>query len=92
MQQSGRRFISDKGDEGGSIRWFLSTSGAFMFDLESSLIITDCTRSITLDFSVYSDDYSVKDRVAKLDSLIEGLEEFRTALKGCIVEPKKYYY
>ena len=49
---------------------------------EVSLIIADCTRSISLDFDdIFSDDHDERSNAFyKIDSLIEDLTNFRAAL------------
>lgn len=48
--------------------------------LQAELKISDCSRTITLDFNAGSDAQTRKDRIAKLDNMIDGLKKFRTAL------------
>jgi len=91
MQYSGRRFISKEGDEGGNVRWNISTGEDSLFFIEGNLHIADCNRSITLDFSVYT-GVTLDGRIAKLDELIDELYLFREKLVTLERKPKPKIY
>ena len=96
MKAQGKRFLTDRGDEGGSVRWCVEadTSDIFSFMLvEADLIITDCYKTITLDFSTTSYK-SIAKRIAKVDGMIAELTEFKAALQQAESRctPKKLYY
>ena len=80
MKAQGKKFLTERGDEGGSLRWFINTEGEeHAWKVESSLTLTDCYRHITLEFHAGTKPQCLK-RVAKLDTLIEELQEFRESL------------
>lgn len=89
MNAKGRRFISEKGNEGGSIRWYIE--GKFKgkyFGIKSALILTDCARSVELDFNLYSSK-DISQRVAKVDELIDELVNFKSHLANIKPRVKK---
>lgn len=91
MKAQGKRFLTERGDEGGSIRWTLGKDAYFNGDINAEIIITDCNKSIYLDFS-YTNNKALGKRVAKLESLIEELQDFRESLLKAEIVPKKFYY
>jgi len=79
MKAQGKRFLSERGDEGGSVRWYVNTEEDYCYTTDAYLYISDCTKRIDLEF--YSDDNKgLSKRVTKLDNLIEELQNFREAL------------
>lgn len=81
-----KRFLCDDADEFGSVCYNVSIyrfchpddEDKPPYDMESSLRIQDCYRSITLDFC--TDEYrdiTVHNRIDKLDTLISTLQQMR---------------
>lgn len=98
MKAQGKKFLTDRGDEGGSVRWSVSLNatddyGLFNPFIEAELILTDCYKSINLEFNCYKARHIGK-RIAKLDVLIQELGLFRVALVQAQLEskPKKFCY
>ena len=91
MKAQGKRFLTKRGDEGGSVRWSINTDEYSNKSIESYLTLTDCGGTITLEFS-YHTSKGYDKRVAKLDAVIEELQSMRTALVGSKPKPPKYYY
>lgn len=98
MKRQGKRFLTNRGDEGGSVRWYVETEeecgGLFGYQvMDSSLHITDCDKCITLEFSC-PDYKAFTKRIAKLDELLAELASFRTALQQAQSSsaPKKFHY
>ena len=90
MKAQGKRFLSERGDEGGNVRWCI-TEGVMGWH-EADLFIGDCFRSINLEFSHNGTGKQVEKRVAKLDNLIEELQKLREALCSSEVKKKPLYY
>lgn len=81
MKAQGKRFLSERGDEGGNVRWAVSQSHSGCNYHEADVWIGDCFKSICLEFSHDGTPKQVDKRIAKLDNLIEELTEFRISLK-----------
>lgn len=90
MKKQGKRFLSDRGDEGGSVRWYVNSTSDYYRDVEAELYITDCFKPVTIEFSA-DKGKGLGKRIAKLDSLIEELQSFKEALVEANVKPKLYY-
>lgn len=99
MKAQGKRFLTDRGDEGGSVRWYVKVEGvdsdgdASYYKAEAELYISDCSRTINLEFSCKQ----VKDldkRIAKVQQLIAELEDFKQALHKAKIAnlPHKFSY
>lgn len=72
-------FLSDKPDEGGSLHWYVSDNSCEKSaDVTSSMFIRDCARTIELDFGTYTRS-NVKDRLVKIDTMIDELYKFKAA-------------
>lgn len=78
MKYYDKRFLSDRSDEGGSIRWTLDTENRF----NTEIIITDCSNSVNLDISFYKNKH-IDRRIEKLDNLINSLTKLRKCLLLC---------
>lgn len=98
MKAQGKRFLSDRGDEGGSVRWHVSTDkdDVFCNVVDATLYLTDCDRTITLEFDCYKREHTAK-RIAKIDGLISELIAFKLALcdaENALADKKtaKFYY
>lgn len=94
----GKRFLTDRGDEGGSVRWYIGNSDSLFTSLDSNYVdielnITDCSKAVTLDFSCTKYSDYVK-RLGKVTALIAELAAFRVALIEAqhAAKPKKLYY
>ena len=76
-----KEFIAAKPDEDGSISWSVDycPNRSYGDTVESYIKIRDCTRTVTLEFSIYEND-SYEDRLLKVDNLIDSLQAFRGAL------------
>lgn len=77
-----KRFLNNQPHEGGSICWDVTlhqgrSSGKT--NIDAGLDITDCSRKIGLEF-YGSTPAKYKERLAKLDNLIDSLTSFREAL------------
>jgi len=84
-----KRFLSERSDEGGSVRWAVDPHDGF----KNFLTITDCSEVVSLDFYIPQTgniNKHVEKKVAKLDNLIESLQLFRKELLKCKVKPKQY--
>lgn len=82
MKAQGKRFLTGRGDEGGSVRWYASTNNTSPLSyylLEAELYLTDCSKSITLEFSCDKHKHLAK-RIAKLDVLLAELGAFKAVL------------
>lgn len=90
MKAQGKRFLTDRGAEGGSIRWSVET-GSYLTEIDAELILSDCSKHIYLEFSC-DNNKALGKRVAKLEALIEELQDFREALLKAEIVPKKFYY
>ena len=92
MKAQGKTFLTDRGDEGGSIRWFvIEDNQTFYRQVDAELIITDCKQAVVLEFDMDSNKDLPK-RLAKVDTLIAELGRFREALVLSELKPKKFYY
>lgn len=95
MIKRNKTFLSQGHLETGNISWYVSTDGEFSFVSEvisSELKISDCSGSVTLDFSCEKPSHIDK-RIEKIDILIKELE----SMKEGFVDAKKslerkYYY
>lgn len=77
----GRKFLSSRFDEGGSICWEVTQdTWKKSKDISGFLTLRDCSRSITLEFSVMTEKQR-KQRLKKLDTLIVELEKMRDCLE-----------
>ena len=96
MKLQGKKFLTDRGDEGGSVRWHVTTEDdGFIFAnlCGAELTITDCSSVVMLEFYCYKREDLVK-RIAKLDVLLLELTAFRAALVQVQHDtaPKKFCY
>lgn len=95
MIKRNKTFLSQGHLETGNIAWYVSTEGEYTFLSElvnSELKISDCSSSVTLDFSCEKPSHIDK-RISKIDILIKELE----SMKEGFVDAKKslgrkYYY
>ena len=90
MKAQGKRFLTERGNEGGSVRWAIET-GSYLTEIDAELILTDCSKSIYLEFSC-DNNKALSKRVAKLEALIGELQDFRESLLKAEIIPKKFYY
>lgn len=84
-----KRFLSKRADEGGSIQWSVTarkySKGANCF-IDTSLVIRDCGRSITLDFDFSKKDKpeynesNLEQRLAKVDTVLKSLLDMRKTM------------
>lgn len=78
---SNKTFLSDQHGEGGSIRWYVSPLEGYEKPwLESEACITDCSKTVFLNFAVDSEE-SMLDRIAKVDTLMKELAALKSNLK-----------
>ena len=97
MKAQSKQFLTDRGDEGGSIRWSISNEQREEWILSeylnAELTVSDCYKQISLDFdcSKHSD---FDKRIAKANVLIKEMTAFRNALVKAqqATKPKKFYY
>ncbi len=95
MKAQGKRFLTERGDEGGSVRWHAVTDDddyAYQI-LDAELHITDCEKVVVLEFSCPSYKAIAK-RIAKVDELLQELTNFKAALQQAQRHhtPKKFHY
>lgn len=101
MKARGQKFLNESHYEGGTVRWMVSNEETDYNILrkgkdgiESELVITDCSRSIALEFGS-ENPKQFKKRIAKLDVLIDELGKMRTTLllveEDSLRKKKKYY-
>jgi hypothetical protein len=81
MKAQGKRFLTDRGDEGGSVRWYVVTNASSTYSntIDATLYITDCYKGVALEFACYKSKHIAK-RIAKLSSMISELALFKAAL------------
>lgn len=93
MKAQGKRFLTARGDEGGSVRWYVKTPEDEYYLVESELYLSDCGKTITLEFSCEKYKHLDK-RIAKVNALIQEATAFRNALVKVqqATRPKKLYY
>jgi hypothetical protein len=85
-----RKWLNPVGfDDTGAISWQVALDGEFV---DGSLSIRDCSRQISLSFSMYSKDKNkeAEERAKKLDILISELQAFRQALGEAYEESLKH--
>ena len=92
----GKRFLTMEDDGGGSVRYSINTSTykgtkGFESNVESSMTISDCRRTITLDFDAY---YKTDPRAVlrKIDNFIEILQLYREDYNKAIESLYKFRY
>lgn len=93
FKAQGKQFTSDRGDEGGSVRWSVTTGQEYSREVYADLIVTDCYHTVSLEFSADT-ARQVDKRLAKLDIVIQELLSFRAALSTAqdSFKPTKFYY
>tara|TARA_S200002703_G_C3746226_1_gene229589 strand:- start:485 stop:790 length:306 start_codon:yes stop_codon:yes gene_type:complete len=101
MIRKNKEFLSNAHGEGGSINWYIATGNCIdndfnMFSniVEGELKLSDCYRTITLDFSCENIKQLDK-RVIKVQTLIDNLLEMKKGLleaKESINTKNKFYY
>lgn len=93
MKAQGKSYLSCRGDEGGGVRWYTNTETAYddCGVVSATLYISDCYKTSVLEFSANTNK-QLKKRVAKLDSLIEELNKFRSSLVSTEKKAIKFYY
>lgn len=97
MIKRGKKFLNNSHEEHGSVSWHVTTGKDMDFYQSTcggELRIADCYKVITLDFDCEKVSH-VDKRIAKLDVLIQELQEMRAALEGVKEEAKlktKFYY
>ncbi len=77
-----KRFLTMSPHEGGSISWDVSSHQnrkEGTTNIDAGIDLTDCNRRIGLEFYC-STPARFKQRMAKLDNLIESLHSFRSAM------------
>ncbi len=83
MKTGEKSFLNDIPDETGYIAWTLNTEPDWKekdSDMEASLTIADCKKSLRFDFNVY-ETISVEERVNKIENIQQSLENFKQHLK-----------
>lgn len=86
MKFQDKRFLSDRGDEGGSFRWTIDTQHNY----DNVLIITDCYKVVTLEFS-FRNNKELEERIEKVDNMIDSLLLLKESLKKCHKQKTSYY-
>ena len=83
-EKGNKIFLSDNVDETGSLDWYVKDAWYGKKSphntRESTVQIRDCYKQIELDFS-YDSYEEYTDRLKKIDTLINELISFRTALR-----------
>lgn len=80
--KSGKRFLNDDYDEHGAVSWQVTkgfSEKRRTNNKDAELRLQDCYKVITIEFG-YDGKEQYQERLAKLDVLIEELNEFRSAL------------
>ena len=100
MMRKNKAFLSNAHGEGGSINWYIASGdcidncGIFSNVVEGELKISDCYRTITLDFGC-EDINQLDKRIVKVQTLIDNLLEMKQGLleaKESISTKNKFYY
>ena len=84
MKYYDKRFLSDRSDEGGSVRWTIDTKHSY----NTELIITDCEKKICLDI-YFNKKKHIDKKIEKVDNLINSLMKLRECLLLCKKEKKQ---
>ena len=96
MLKRNKTFLSQSHQETGNIAWYVSTDRGdqdFFSELVSSdLKISDCSGSISLDFSCEKPSHIDK-RIDKIDTIIQELQSMKEGfLEAKKSLQRKYYY
>lgn len=97
MKARDKRFINNSFNESGAVSWHVSTGETdwgFSNLVNAELQISDCSKTICLDFNVEKETHFDK-RIGKLDELMTSLTLMREALVEAKAEhkgKKKFYY
>ena len=101
MIRKNKEFLSNSHGEGGSINWYVAEGanvddvcGLFSNIVEGELKLSDCYRTITLDFGCENIN-QIDKRVAKVQTLLDNLLEMKQALleaKKIVSQKNKFYY
>lgn len=79
VEDTTRRAYGDRADDGHIVNCDIARCTCFNYP-ELTLIIADCSRSISLDFELGEDYAERKNSFDKINGLIADLEEFRDAM------------
>ena len=86
-----KKFLTDNPEETGSVCTKVQNStGSYTYDIEASIKIYDCNRSVTLDFDCYNKS-ELPERIAKIEVLLSELLNMREALVS-LNTPTKFFY
>ena len=95
MRYVDKQFLSEcYGESGSMVVQFSSPTledyeeSSYWRTIDGDISISDCSKTICLDFN-FSDEVTMKKRIAKLDKMIEMLQNVRTVLPQLLADREK---
>lgn len=100
-EASAKKFLSDRGEEHSAVCWSVSAEYymdddqdiAKIANVDATLRIQDCTRSINIEFEAYGDNVNQDmfiSRLMKIDNLIGELEIFKDEMRKAYAQAIKH--